>query len=400
MPSLRKHLVGLSANTFLLALSSFFADISTEMLYPLLPLFLTQTLGASASVVGLIDGIAQATQNLAQGLSGWLSDRLQRRKPIALIGYVGAAVAKPLIGLSTSWAGVLGARSLDRLAAGTRSAPRDALIAASADDAHRGKAFGLEAMADNLGAFLGPLVAIVLIGPLQVSLRAIFLLALIPGSMAALMVLPVRERAAPSPAKARLDLGLRRFPRSYWRFLAATAIFGFGNSSNAFLILRTRDLGASLPMTIFVYALFNLVAALASFPAGALSDKLGRKGVLLMSFLLFLGVYAGFGFATDVVLIGVLFVLYGIHQGIFRSVGKAFAADFVPSELRASGIGWYTATIGLTGLVASIVGGQLWTRISPSATFVFGAASALLGSVALALFVPEKRAIGEMNVFP
>ena len=360
------------------------------MLYPVLPIFLTQTLGSSASVVGLVEGVAEAIHNLAQGFSGWFSDRLQRRKPIALAGYLVAAVSKPLIGLSTSWTGVLAARSLDRLGAGTRSAPRDALIAASADEAHRGQAFGLEGIGDNLGAFLGPLLAIALLGRLHVSLRAIFFLALVPGSMAALMVTFVRETPAVASAKAKLDLSLRRFPEGYWTYLLVTGIFGIGNSSNSFLILRTRGLGASLPMTIFVYALFNLVAALASYPAGYFSDTRGRKGLLLVSFLVFLAVYAGFGFTTNVVLIGILFVLYGFYQGIFRSVGKAFAADFVPSELRASGVGWYTATIGLSGLVASIVGGELWTRIGPPATFLFGAGSALLGSLALVWFVPRQ----------
>src|SRR5947209_7482007 len=170
---LRKYFSGLSANTFLLAFSSLFADISSEMLYPVLPLFLTQTLGASASIVGLVEGIAQATQNIVQGLSGWVSDKLKQRKPIALIGYALAAVAKPLIGLSTAWPGVLGARSLDRLGTGTRSAPRDALVAASADEASRGKAFGLEGAGDNLGAFLGPLLALALLALFAVELSSI-----------------------------------------------------------------------------------------------------------------------------------------------------------------------------------------------------------------------------------
>src|SRR5438445_699800 len=191
---------GLSRNTFLLAFASLFADISTEMLYPVLPVFLTQTLGASARIVGLVEGLAQAIQNIVQGFSGWLSDKLRRRKPIAIAGYLLAAVSKPLIGLSTSWTGVLGARSLDRLGAGTRSAPRDALVAASADAAHRGRAFGLEGIGDNLGAFLGPLLAIALLTAVQVGERTIFYLAVIPGMLAALMILMVRERPMVSSA--------------------------------------------------------------------------------------------------------------------------------------------------------------------------------------------------------
>jgi len=391
MPSLKRYFSGLSANTFFLAFASFFADISTEMLYPVLPVFLTQTLGASASVVGLVEGIAQAIQNVVQAFSGWLSDKLQLRKPVALIGYALAAVSKPLIGLSTFWPAVLGARSLDRLGTGIRSAPRDALIAASADESDRGKAFGLEGIGDNLGAFVGPLIAVVLLTLLQVNIRSIFFLAIIPGLLAMLMVLLVRERPISGPVKVKLDLSIRRFPKGYWTYLFSTALFGIGNSSNSFLILRTTDRGASLTATILIYTFFNLVAAIASYPAGYLSDKLGRKRILLCSFLIFVVVYAGFGLATDVVLIAGLFLLYGLYQGMFRSVGKAFATDFLPAELRASGVGWYTATVGLSGLVANIVGGELWTRVAPSATFFYGAACALLGSSALVLFVRQKH---------
>ena len=386
-----KWFSGLSVNTFLLALASLFADTSSEMLYPVLPIFLTQILGASAGIVGIVEGIAQALQNVVQIVSGRLSDKLQRRKPVALVGYALGALAKPLIGLSTAWVGVLGARSLERLGSGVRSAPRDALVAASAEPAHRGKAFGLEGIGDNLGAFLGPLLAIALLEWLHLGLRAIFLVAVVPGSLAALMVVFVREQPAP-PSQQKLDLDLRRLPSDYWKYLAATALFGVGNSSNSFLVLRTRDLGASLEATIFVYALLNLVAALVSYPAGYLSDKLGRKGVLLLSFLIFIVVYAGFGFSSNVFLVGFLFVLYGTYQGMSRSVGKALATDFAPAELQASGVGCYTATIGLTGLVASVVGGQLWTRLGPAATFRFGAACALVGSVALAVLVPVRRA--------
>ncbi|MBN9121490.1 MAG: MFS transporter [Planctomycetes bacterium] len=382
------YFAGLSRNTYLLALASLFADVSTEMLYPILPIFLTQNLGATATVVGAVDGVAQAVQNVVQGFSGWLSDRLRRRKGIALVGYVLAAVAKPLIGLSTGWLGVLGARALDRLGAGTRSAPRDALVAASADEGSRGKAFGLEGAGDNLGAFLGPLITLALIALAAVSLPSIFLLAFVPGLLAALMVLLVREEPIEAHAKAKLDVHPGRFPKRYWAYLGVTALFGIGNSSNAFLILRTHDLGASLTQTILIYALFNLVAALASYPAGYLSDHLGRKNVLLASFVIFLVVYAGFGLTTDTALLGFLFAFYGLYQGVFRAVGKALASDLVPEEMRASGVGWYMATVGLTGLMASLVGGVLWTSVGPPATFCYGAGSALAGSVALLFFAP------------
>ncbi|TMJ94483.1 MAG: MFS transporter [Alphaproteobacteria bacterium] len=386
----QRYFSGLSSNTFLLALASLFADISTEMLYPVLPIFLTQILNASGSVVGLVEGIAGATQNIVQGLSGFLSDRLQRRKSIALAGYFLAAIAKPLIGLSTVWQGVLGARVLDRLGAGTRSAPRDALIASSVHETIRGRAFGLEGAGDNAGAFLGPLLAAFLIVTWELDIRYIFYLALIPGLLAFLMVMFVKERPAEVSAKAKIDVSFRQFQRDYWKYLLVTALFGIGNSSNAFLILRTKDIGASLEATILIYAGFNLVAAGISYPAGFLSDQWGRRNVLLLSFLIFLATYLGFASTQNVVVIAVLFVSYGLYQGIFRAVGKALASDFVPEHLRASGIGWYNTAVGLAGLVASIVAGLLWDHIGPSAVFLYGAAFAAVGCIALPVFVPAR----------
>ena len=297
-----RYFSGLSRNTFLLALASLFADISTEMLYPILPIFLTQTLKASGSVVGLIEGVAGATQNIVQGFSGALSDKLQRRKPVALVGYFLAALGKPLMGAATVWQGVLGGRFLDRLGTGTRSAPRDALIASSVDEANRGRAFGLEGVGDNAGAFLGPLLAVLLLIVWQLDIRLIFYLAVIPGLLAFLMVLLVEERAAAVTAKAKIDINLRQFPKPYWKYLLATALFGIGNSSNAFLILQTKDIGASLTMTILIYAGFNLVAALISYPAGFLSDQLGRRNILLVSYAIFLVTYLGFALTRNIAL--------------------------------------------------------------------------------------------------
>jgi len=386
--ALQRYFAGLSRNTFLLTLASLFSDISTEMLYPVLPVFLTQTLGATGSIVGLVDGFAQAAQSIVQGFSGALSDKLQKRKSIALAGYLLSAAAKPLMGLSTIWQGVFGARFVDRIGAGVRSAPRDALLASSVDEKDRGRAFGLEGLGDNAGAFLGPLLAVVLLYALHVGLRDVFYLAVIPGLLAFFMVLLVTEKPVKVAAKSKIDVGLRQFPRAYWKYLLVTALFGLGNSSNAFLILRTQDIGASLETTILIYAAYNLVAALISYPAGSLSDKWGRKTILLASFVIFLIAYAGFAFAQDIFLIAGLFVFYGLYQGIFRAVGKAFASDFVPPHLRASGVGWYSTTVGLLQLVASIVAGLLWDRVGHAAVFFYGAAFAAAGSIALLVFIP------------
>jgi MFS family permease len=388
---MKRYFAGLSGTTFLFTFASLFSDISTEMLYPVLPVFLTQTLHVGGSIVGLVDGFAQAAQNIVQGFSGTLSDKLQRRKPIALAGYFLAAVAKPLIGLATVWQVVFGARLLDRVGAGARSAPRDALIAASVDENNRGRAFGLEGVGDNAGAFLGPLLAAFLLYVLHVGIRSIFFLAVIPGLLAFAMVLPVREERADVAAKAKMDVNVRQFPSSYWRYLWVTALFGLGNSSNAFLILRTQDIGASLEKTILIYAGFNLVAALISYPAGSFVDRWGGKPALLGAFVIFLLTYLGFALTRNIALIAGLFVFYGLYQGIFRTVGKAFASHLVPGGLRASGIGWYNATVGLMQLIASVVAGLLWDRIGHVAVFYYGAVFALLGSIALVALVPEPR---------
>jgi MFS family permease len=386
---MQRYFAGLSRNTFLLALSSLFSDISTEMLYPILPVFLTQVLHASGSIVGLVDGFAQATQNIVQGFSGAISDRLQRRKPIALVGYLLSAIAKPLMGLATIWEALLGARLLDRLGAGTRSAPRDALVASSVDERDRGRAFGLEGLGDNAGAFLGPLVALLLLYVLHFELRSMFYLAIIPGLLAFLMVLLVTEQRVAVAAKSKIDVNLGQFPRRYWNYLVATALFVAGNSSNAFLILQTRDVGASLEITILIYAAFNLVAALISYPAGALSDRWGRRNILLAAIAVFFAAYLGFALTRNVLLIGALFVLYGLYQGAFRAVGKALASDLVPRHLRASGVGWYSTTVGLWQLVASVIAGSLWDRIGHAAVFYFGALFAAVGIIALLALVPR-----------
>ncbi len=379
----KKYFSGLSKNTFLLTLTSLFADISTEMLYPVLPIFLTQYLKAPGSVVGLVEGVATATQNIVQGFSGWLSDTLQKRKPIAVAGYTLTAIAKPLIGLSTVWQGVLGARFLDRLGSGTRSAPRDALIAASADEKHRGKAFGLEGIGDNLGAFLGPLLTVFLLFYLHVGIRDIFYLALIPGLIAVFMILLVKEKKDGMQATYTLDIHVHRFSKPYWQYLIVTAIFGIGNISSSFFILQTRSIGVSIEGTILIYAVYNLIAALISYPSGYLSDTFGRKNILLSSFFIFLLTTVGFAVTKNIFIIALLFTSYGLYQGIFRSVGKAFATDFVPPQLRASGVGWYNTVIGLSGLIASITAGQLWDKAGHPAVFLYAAAFALFGSISL-----------------
>jgi MFS family permease len=399
---------GANRNVTLLALTSLCADISTEMMYPVLPLFLTTVLLAPASIVGLIEGVAEGIQNGIQGPSGSLADRMPRKKPLGAIGYALAAIGKPIIGLALVWPVALVGRAVDRLGSGIRSAPRDALIAASAAPGRRALAFGLEGLGDNAGAFVGPLVALLLVSVLHTPLRAVFLLAFVPGALALVIFLLVHEqpRVSPKPPQHQTPTTRRRLlsqagGSAYWRYLLVTGLFGIGNSTNAFLILRLQGIGAAFALTILVYACFNLVAALVSPPAGALADHLGGpKWALLGCLLIFAIVYLGFALAANAALLALLFVGYGVYQGGYRALGKAYAADLVSPELRASGLGWYATVIGLTTFAASIIGGWLWTNVAPMATFLYGAVFALLAGLALVALVPgsnSTKSIGERN---
>jgi len=337
-------------------------------------------------MVGIIEGVATATQYIQMGVSGWISDKIKRRKPIAIIGYTLAALSKPLIGLSTAWTGVLGARFMDRLGTGTRSAPRYALVAESASEKDRGKAFGLEGLGDNLGAFLGPLLAIVLIFYFKIELRHIFLLAVIPGSIAVGMIFLVKEEKQKVKVKYKISANIKELPHKYWKYLATIAIFGIGNLSSSFLILQIRNAGVPLIYTILIYAFFNLVAAAVSYPLGSLSDKLGRKKILLFSFVVFLISLLGFAVTKNIFIFAFLFALYGVYQGIFRAVGNAFASDFVPENMEATAIGWFNATVGLSSLVASITAGLVYDKIGHPAVFLIASAFVGLGSLMLLFF--------------
>ena len=387
---------GLNKDVLFLACASLFSDISTEMLYPILPVYLTEYLKASGSTLGIIEGSAEAIQNAIQGISGYWSDKLRRRKPLAVIGYLLSAISKPFIGAATTWPAAWSARLSDRLGAGTRSAPRDALLAGSVQEKDRGKAFGVEGFGDNLGAFIGPLITVALFLKLGIAIRSIFYLAMIPGLLALAMILFVKERRA-KEIKSKVSLRLRAFPKAYRRYLLLAALFGIGNSSNSFLILQLKSTGLSLSVTIVLYAFYNFVAAAISYPAGSLSDRFGRKPLLIGALIIFAITYAGFAFSNSAFLIGALLISYGLFQGIFRAVGKAYAVDFVQPEMRASAVGWYGTAIGLSALVASIVAGILWDKVGHSAVFIYGALFAIIGVIGFSIGLPKK--IGQEKQF-
>lgn len=338
-----------------------------------------------------MEGVAEATQNIVQGGSGWLADRIRRNKPIAIVGYALAALSKPTIGLATAWPSVLASRFADRLGTGIRSAPRDALIAGSVDEGRRGAAFGLEGIGDNMGAVIGPLISVALLFLLHMPLRSIFLVAFIPGAIAVLLIGTVREAPIDGdPPRTRFDL--RALPSSYWRYLAAIGVFGLGNASSAFVILKAAEVGLPAELTILVYAGYNLVAAIASYPIGELSDRIGRKRVMVATLAIFAAAYGGLAVASSGLVVAILFALYGAHRGAIRAVGKALAVDLAPRELRASSVGIYSSVLGLSALIAGVAAGTLWDRFGSQTTFAVLATLGLAGTLVLAAVVPARAA--------
>jgi len=391
-PQLRRSpalFAGLSRSAVIIGLVSLLSDISGEMIYPILPLFLTETLRAPATIVGLIEGIAVGASTAIGGFSGYLSDRLGRRKPIAFAGYALTAVTRPLIAAAQVWPVVMGARFAERFGKGIRNAPRDALLAESTPQEYRGRAFGFERAMDSAGAVIGPLVALVLVGWAGLGARSIFLISGIPAALSALLILTVRERGrdAAQPA-SQVRFSIVGTTPEYRRLLLVTAVFGLANSANAFLILRSEQLGLDRKWTILAYTLYNAISSLASMPAGAASDRFGRRNVLIIGFVIYALSYAGFGAASAGWLVWPLFALYGLFPALTDGVGKALAVDTAGSAGRATAIGIYSMVMGLTQIAASYIGGVLWDRVDSRATFYFGAALAGLAALLLATLFP------------
>ncbi|HUR91925.1 MAG TPA: MFS transporter [Gemmatimonadaceae bacterium] len=373
---------------------SFFTDMSSEMIYPLLPLFISTTLGASASFIGAIEGAAESTAALVKLGSGWWSDRVRRRKPLVVAGYVIASAVRPLIGIAQAASQVLLLRVADRVGKGIRTAPRDAMIAESVDPAIRGRAFGFHRSLDHAGAVAGPLLAFVLLRQLGLSLRAVFLLAAIPAAIAVIvLVVAVRETrpVAPAPAPGpvlRLQGGL---DKRFWLYLGAVLLFTLGNSTDAFLLLRATDLGVRLSWIPLLWAFLHVVKSTTGTLGGALSDRFGRKPLLVTGWMLYAAVYVAFGLASEAWHVWVLFAVYGIFFSLTEGAERALVADMVPAEQRGSAFGWFHLAIGLGALPASLLFGVLWDRRGPATAFATGAALAMAATLLLfAVTVPQR----------
>ncbi|MDQ6691046.1 MAG: MFS transporter [Gemmatimonadota bacterium] len=388
---------------------SFFTDVSTEMIYPLLPVFLSSVLGANASFIGAIEGVAETTASLLKLVSGWWSDKVGSRKRLVVIGYGIASIVRPFTAMARSASQVLFIRLTDRIGKGIRTAPRDALLADSAPETGRGRAFGFHAAADNAGAVVGPLLAFLFlkmqgIGSLEgtkrllphdeQALRNVFWLASIPAAIAMVILIIVvrdvpkrdtRENAAAESAPA-IHAGLSS---RFWAYLVVVLVFTLGNSTDAFLLLRANQLGVPIAMAPILWAALNFVKSATGTYGGQLSDTLGRKPLIVAGWLLYSAVYFAFGWASAAWQAWVLFGVYGLFYGMTEGTEKALVADIVPSTRRGSAFGWYNLAIGLGALPASLIFGAIWDRAGAPSAFVFGATLALMAALMMAFVAPS-----------
>jgi len=401
----RRSFLGVSRNVFFLGVVSFLTDVSTEMIFTLVPLFLLNVLRVGTPVIGLIEGVAEGTASLLKVLSGWLSDRLGRRKGLAVFGYSVSTLAKPFLYFATIWGVVAAVRFVDRVGKGIRTSPRDALVADSAPPKEMGKSFGFHRGMDTAGAVVGLAVAAMVVyvvqrGGLELTrdaFQTIVLVGIVPAVLAVLVLLFfVRERGkgADSRGISCADNGQtssavqtrKGFDFRFKLFLAVMVVFTLGNSSDAFLILRAQNLDFSVPQILLLFVAFNLVYALSALPAGLVSDRLGRKRVIVVGWSIYALAYLGLAVASVAWHVWLLFALYGLYYGVAEGVCRAFVCDLVPVERRGTAYGLYHTAVGLSLLPASLIAGWLWHLVGPEAPFFFGAAmagAAMLGFLVL-----------------
>jgi len=390
----KRKFFGFGRNVFVAGLVSFFMDVSSEMIYPLVPLFLANVLGVNKSVIGLIEGIAESTASLLKVFSGWFSDKIGNRKWLMAAGYGISTLSRPIVALATGWHHVLGSRFMDRFGKGIRTAPRDAIIAESSEKTHLARAFSFHRSLDTMGAVVGPALAFLFLGIFSNNYRAVFWLSIIPGAIAVLLIIffIIEKKKTTTAYSERPKLTLKHFDWKFRVFVAIATLFALGNSSDVFLILRAQQMGIPTVMIPIVYLLFNLVYSFSAIPAGIVADKFGRKKVILLGFILFAILYYGFAVAKDATTIWFLFGFYGIFMGLTEGIQKAFLATIIPPDFKATAFGVYNTAIGIATFPASLIGGWLWDYVSPAATFYYGAIMAGLSS---AMFIAYITAISK-----
>ncbi|MCX5678043.1 MAG: MFS transporter [Candidatus Omnitrophica bacterium] len=380
---------GIKKNVVVLSVTSLLTDISSEMLYPIIPIFLTSVLGAPMSILGLIEGAAEAVASVLKAFSGYISDLFEKRKPFVIWGYSLSALGKLLFFLAYSWPFIFLARVVDRIGKGVRTSPRDAMIADSCEAKYRGKVFGFHRAMDTIGACLGPLLAFWLLYVCKDDLRSIFLIALVP-ALAGVGILIFWLKEGPHSAHGEgipLKINIRKFSPTFWKFIFISTIFAIGNSSDAFLIMRAKDIGLTTGVIILAYVVYNISYSALSLPAGVISDRLSRKTVMVAGYLIFAFVYTGFGAYVTKVTIWPLFFIYGFYIAMTDGISKAFVADVVGKEVMGTAIGLYYCITGFAAFFASLIAGLLWTHIGSSAPFIYGAAMAVISSVAFLILL-------------
>jgi MFS family permease len=375
------------SNIVLIGLVSFFVDISTEMVYPIIPLYLTGTFGATPAIVGLVEGIAESLASLLKVLGGYLSDRYKKKKRIAFIGYSTSLLYKIALVLSASWWGILAARVIDRLGKGIRTSPRDLLVAESSDKNKLGSSFGLHKALDMAGSAIGILLAYVFLRTTTGTgqYKTLFMVSMIPSFIGLAILLKVKEKGTASKKKDMGNLieGFRNLDSRLKLFLVTAFVFTLGNSSNAFLLLRARDAGYDSATVVLLYFVYNVVSSLLALPLGKLSDKVGRRKLLVAGYLVFGAVYTGFAVATSKYVVALLFALYGVYTAMTAGVERALVSELAPSDLKGTTLGLHSTLVGIGLLPASVFAGLLWDGIGPSAPFFFGGSLAVISAIAL-----------------
>jgi MFS family permease len=377
-------------NVLILGLVSFFNDTASEMVYPIIPIFMTQVLKASTTAVGLVEGIAESTAALTKFVFGYFSDKFQRRKPFVSLGYTFSAFSKGVIGFASSWSLVLFSRFLDRLGKGLRTGARDALLLQNTNEKNKGFIFGFHRSLDSAGAVLGPILGLIFIYLFANNLRLIFYLATIPGFLAVLLlILFVSEKKEVGPStktSQKFSFSFRFLNPKVKLFLLISFIFALGNSSDAFLILRAKNLGLTTQLAVSAYVLYNLVQTLLGTYLGKLSDKIGHRKMFAFGLLVFSFVYFSFGVIKNSLFLWFLFPIYGIYIAATDGVSKAYLGEFISEKEAGSVYGLYQMLLALASFFASFVGGILWTKIGPQATFYFGAIMAFISFSILSFF--------------